>query len=143
MECHKCQHNGKGHDACLTCEPHDYAWHGWKSHVNIDSIPEIMLIAKEQHQDALDTALQSMSWALRWIMELGEDDRNLIAWRITGRSMAWIARRLGVNASTLHRRCKRLAEEYPAVEFVLSVYRGRLASRKSAKVLPDGGAVWG
>lgn len=127
MDCHKCQHNGKGSTACLSCKGPSETNHKGRSHVSIDaggnsqtmgeveaSISVMFKDVKSKfpriHPDAAKVALAFLS--------MDDADFRLVKALLGGKTMASVAREAGLTRAAVSAQVKRLAVKHPVFSFL-------------------------
>jgi len=126
-ECHKCPHDGKGSDACITCGGAAETNHKGRSHVSIDAGDgqtlgevEASIAAvwrgwegerfPEVSPDAVKVAAAFLS--------MDDAEFALVRSLMSGKSMSDVAREEGVTRASVSWRVKRLAGRHPVFAFL-------------------------
>ena len=119
-ECHKCQHDGKGRRACLTCPgPSDAPNHKGRSHISIDAITGENMRSVESMMPAPTTQEPEpehpASAAVRWIAHLPPQDTAVLqaAIKTPDASIREIGRQTGYSTRKVAVAMRRIVASVP------------------------------
>ena len=156
MECHKCQHNNTGNEACLTCVQHTGLSNHGRTHVSLDAMPPeykegLFTRARTDFEAGKEVpeALQGDSEsphggvstreavdALWWFCRLTSTQREIVVMRIVNSDISY--RQISARLHITFRRVVKEVEDairmlpFGASERLIAIIRGNHAEVEDA-----------
>ena len=125
-ECHKCEHDGKRSEACLTCRGAAETNHKGRSHVSIDAGGAQTLGEVEAARAEIAARRfirrgkvgTEAAEVVRVMLSLSVKDFALVKALLAGKSMADVAREDGKTRAAVSDRVRKLVGRHPVFKFL-------------------------